>query len=70
MLSPNYDVALNSGWGSVLYVSIFIILTIAIVFRLESMLLPPDRAENGRQSRPGTDENGQPILKDPDGRPF
>ena len=69
MLS-HYDVALQFGWGSLLYVSTCIFLTIAIVFRLECLLFPPDRADSGQQTPPGTDENGEPALKDPDGRPF
>ncbi len=67
MLPPN-DVALRFGWGSALYVSICIFLTILIVFRLESLLIAPARGGGKRPEHPGTDENGEPILRDPDGR--
>ena len=69
-MPPSNEVALSFGWGSALYVSTCIFLTIMIVFRLESLLIPPVRRDSKRRTPPGIDENGEPILRDPDGRLF
>jgi hypothetical protein len=38
------------------------------VFRLDAVLARPSRMNSRRQARFGTDENGEPVLRDPDGR--
>jgi hypothetical protein len=64
------DPILNQGWETILYATPCILLGIAAVFRLDMLFLSP-RSRSGKvRVFPGNDENGQPVLRDPDGRPF
>ncbi len=64
------DPYLSAGWETILYAIPCVLLGIALVFRLDSLFLGPRSRSGEARAFPGSDENGQPVLRDPDGRPF
>jgi hypothetical protein len=62
------ETAFASGRDIVLYVFPLAVLLVISVFKLDDRLITPKKPA-GRRGRPcPTDENGEPILRDPDGR--
>ena len=61
---------LNPGWETALIAVPFMLTLVAGVFRLDEVFA--SKKSTARRQRPviGTDENGQPMLCDPDGRPY
>ena len=64
-----HDSVLNSGWQTALVAVPFLVMLLAGVFRLDEVFVAQKR--DSRRQRPASeiDEDGQPILRDPDGRP-
>ena len=60
---------LNSGWQTALVAVPFIAMLMAGVFRLDELLRNPKRSVRRRRSAITIDEDGRPVLCDPDGRP-
>ena len=60
---------LNSGWQTAFVAVPFIFMLFAGVFRLDELFVT--QRQTVRRQRPAIaiDEDGQPILCDPDGRP-
>jgi hypothetical protein len=65
-----HETVLNSGWDTFLYAVPVIFMLVVGVFRLDELFAAP--RQNARTPRPpsGIDKDGQPLLCDPDGRPF
>ena len=60
---------LQSGWENVLLVIPFVGILLVNVFRLDEIIASPKRSTTARRPLSGCDENGDPLLCDPDGRP-
>jgi len=60
---------LNSGWQTVLLAIPFVLTMFAGVFRLDELFVAPKQEPRRQRLASRIDENGQPILYDPDGRP-
>jgi len=69
-MPTSIDPILSAGWETILYAVPCVLLGIAVVFRLETLFLSPGSRSGKARAFPGSDDNGQPILRDPDGRPF
>jgi len=68
MISPDAPV-LNDGWETVFYAIPCILLGMAAIFRLDGIFGGPGRRSGKSKAVPGCDD-GQPIMRDPDGRRF
>jgi hypothetical protein len=62
------DLVLNPGWDTFLVASGFIVTMIMGVFQLDAALASPKGGRRLFNRASGMDENGDPILCDPDGR--
>ena len=60
---------LNSGWQTLLLAIPFVLTMIAGVFRLDELFATHKQEPRKQRLLSGIDEDGQPILFDPDGRP-
>jgi hypothetical protein len=60
---------LTSGLDSMLVALPAFIVLLAGVFRIDELIATPKNAERSRRPTSGFDEEGQPLLFDPDGRP-
>lgn len=65
-----HETVLNSGWQTALVAVPFIFLLLVGVFRLDELFVAQRQVARVRRPITGVDENGQPLLSDPDGRPF
>jgi hypothetical protein len=63
-----HRVILNSGRDMLLIAIPFAVLLVAVVFRLDEIIAAPKRALRQRRPLSGMNEDGKPILSDPDGR--
>ena len=62
------DPILSSGWDTIAVAVPFVLLLAFGLFRLDSIFASP-RSEAGPVGRlGGTGEDGEPLLRDPDGR--
>ncbi|HVU46588.1 MAG TPA: hypothetical protein VHD85_10710 [Terracidiphilus sp.] len=69
------DTVLRSGWDTLLFALPFIGMLLVAFFRLDEAFAAPKRHPDPAKSatrRPacGVDEDGQPLMSDPDGRPW
>ena len=62
------EIVLKSGWDTFLIAAPFVGLLLATVFRLDEVFASSKRQTRRRSALCGTDENGEPLLTDPDGR--
>jgi len=60
---------LNSGWQTLLLAVPFALAMMAGVFHLDELFVSSKNEPRRQRLASGIDENGQPILFDPDGRP-
>jgi hypothetical protein len=60
---------LNSGWQTAFVAVPFLVMLLVGVFRLDEVFVA--QKQRSRRPRPASeiDEDGQPVLYDPDGRP-
>ena len=66
------DFVLHPGWETALVGIPFILILIFVFFRLDEVFASQKRRKatpGERRMLGGRDENGEPILHDPDGRP-
>lgn len=66
-----YDSVIRSGWDSVLLGVPFVAMLFCGFFRLDELVAskgPAKADERSRRAFSGTDESGEPIVCDPDGR--
>ena len=63
------DAILQSGWENVLFAIPFVGILLVNLFRLDEIIASPKRSTPARRPPSGCDENGDPLLCDPDGRP-
>jgi hypothetical protein len=66
-----HETIIKSGWDTLLVAIPFLVILFIGFFRLDGMLARKKKA-GSRASRPpsGLDEDGAPIICDPDGRPW
>ena len=64
-----HDSVLNSGWQSVLVAIPFVFMMIVGVFRVDELFAAPKQSVRRQRPASGVDEDGRPLLCDPDGRP-
>jgi hypothetical protein len=62
------DTVLRSGWDNVVVALPFVLMLAVGLFRLDSMMAAPKTVNRRANRIVGTDENGEPIVCDPDGR--
>jgi hypothetical protein len=60
---------LNSGWQTALVAVPFLFMLMAGVFRLDEVFATQKQVARKQRPASGIDEDGQPLLCDPDGRP-
>ena len=65
-----HETVLNSGWDTFLYAVPVLFMLVVGVFRLDELFAAPKQNARPPQPPSGIDEDGQPLLCDPDGRPF
>lgn len=68
-----HDIALQSGWETLLLAAPFIGMVLIGIFRLDEIATNSRRGQRPRfngTSLNENDENGQILLPDPDGRPW
>ena len=65
-----HETVLNSGWDTFLYAVPVLLMLFVGVFRLDELFVTSRQGSRRHRLATGTDENGQPMLCDPDGRPF
>ena len=66
---------LKSGWESIVVAVPFVLVMLAVIFRLDQLLAAPRGKKSTMDpalNRPpcGVDKNGRIMLTDPDGRPW
>lgn len=69
-MAPIHDATLQSGWDTLLYAVPIFLMMFAGFFRLDELFVSQKSSPKKRRSFSGLDQNGQPMLCDPDGRPF
>ncbi len=64
-----HESVLNSGWQTALVAVPFLFMLLVGVFRLDAVFVM--QRQSVRRQRPGAgiDQDGQPMMCDPDGRP-
>ncbi|MGO8759628.1 MAG: hypothetical protein ACLQG3_16035 [Terracidiphilus sp.] len=65
-----HDIALQSGWETILLAAPLVGMVLVGVFRLDVIAAAPQRQAASRRPLSGTDENGHILFTDPDGRPW
>ena len=60
---------LNSGWQTALVAVPFLLLLFAGVFRVDELFVSQKQTVRRQRSAITIDEDGRPMLCDPDGRP-
>ena len=63
-----HDTILISGRDSLLFAIPFVFMLFLSVFRVDEALARPRAAATSRRPAGGMNEDGAPILRDPDGR--
>ena len=64
------DLVLKSGWETFLFAVPFLGVLLVGLFRLDELITSPKRPLKRRRRPAGVDHNGEPLLNDPDGRPW
>jgi hypothetical protein len=64
------DVTLASGLDTFMVAAAFAVAVAFGIFRLDSIVARPKGEAQSRERTSGTDEQGEPVLCDPDGRPW
>jgi hypothetical protein len=65
-----HEITLASGWDTSLLALGFIAALGFGIFRLDVILFRPHHTTTQPRQSGGTDADGEPILRDPDGRPW
>ncbi|MGC1461060.1 MAG: hypothetical protein WA802_02590 [Terracidiphilus sp.] len=64
-----HEPVLNSGWQTGIVAVPFLFMLLAGVFRLDEVFVTQRQSVRRRRPAPGIDQDGQPTVCDPDGRP-
>jgi hypothetical protein len=64
------DTILKSGWETLLVAVPFVVVSLIGLFRLDELLVRRKDETVRKRSACGLDKDGEPILTDPDGRPW
>lgn len=64
------ELALKSGWETFLFAVPFLGILLVGLFRLDELISSPKRRLKKRTRPGGVDHNGEPLMSDPDGRPW
>jgi len=67
-----YDTVVPSGWDSVLVGVPFLAMLFCGFFRLDELIASKAFGKSRRKQKPvfsGSGEDGEPVVRDPDGRP-
>ena len=64
-----HEAYVNSTRDTLVFGIPFIAILVLGVFRLDGLLLSPKKTRKTGWSGCGLDQNGEPLLVDPDGRP-
>lgn len=64
------DQVLKSGWETFLFAIPFLGILLVGLFRLDELISSPKRRRKTRKRITGVDHEGEPVLSDPDGRPW
>jgi hypothetical protein len=65
-----HPIVLKPGWDTILFAVPFIGLMLVVLFRLDHMFSQPKQRSKPRRPPSGLDRHGQPVMTDPDGRPW
>lgn len=65
-----HDAVMNSGWDALLIAIPFLGLMFIGFFRLDEVIAAPKRPLKQRRMSGSLDQDGNPILFDPDGQPW
>ena len=63
------ETVITSGLDTMLVAFPAFLVLLAGVFRVDELIAAPRQSGHGRRPVSGLDEEGQPMLFDPDGRP-
>ncbi len=64
------DTTLSSGWDTAVVLVVFIGLMLCGIFRLDELFAKRKTGSKRPRSRVGHEDDGEPIISDPDGRPW
>ncbi len=64
------ETILQSGWGNFLVAIPLVGILLMALFRLDEIIAAPRHDRPVHRPTGGCDENGNPLLSDPDGRPW
>jgi len=64
------EAVLHSGWETVLIAVPLIGILLIGIFRLDELFATPKQRPKPQRPASGMDKDGQPLLSDPDGRPW
>jgi hypothetical protein len=65
-----HETFLKPGWETFLFAVIFIGLLLMWIFRLDHLLFPSKRGPRPQRPVGVVDRDGEPLMTDPDGRPW
>ena len=65
-----FETDLSLNCDVVLFAVAFVCILIGSVFRLDELIVRPKGASNQRKHLTDTDKFGEPVMSDPDGRPW
>lgn len=63
-----YEAILKTGWDALLFAVPCVAILLLGFLRLDGVVAVPKRSAGHRRAVCGEDEDGQPIMSDPDGR--
>jgi hypothetical protein len=64
-----HETVLNSGWQTGIVAVPFLFMLLAGVFRLDEVFVTQRQSVRTRRPAARIDQDGQPMMCDPDGRP-
>lgn len=64
------ELVLKSGWETLLFAVPFLGILVVWLFRLDELISTPKRRAKRRRRPAGLDDDGEPLMSDPDGRPW
>jgi hypothetical protein len=65
-----HEIILNSGWDTFWVAILFVAMLTMGIFRLDEVFANSNRDRRPIRRPAGMDKNGDPVLCDPDGRPW
>lgn len=65
-----HEMVLKSGWETFFIAVPFLAILLMGFFRLDTLWSAPRERTRARRPASGMDQDGEPLLSDPDGRPW